>query len=119
MTSKDITTAAGALALAGLVAALFRKRTDDGKIKSIISGVDTITATGNHKTTVRDAWKNREFKNEAWVIFKDVEEPNENLVWIIDGYDRAEKKYSMYKWADVNHGAYAKGDRVCYTGFTF
>ena len=104
-----------------IAGAIKRKRENStaNKIKSIVSGIGTTTETGNTKTTIRDAWRNREFKNEAWVIFKDVAEPNENLVWIIDGYDRTEKKYSMYKWADVNHWAYAKGDRVCYTGFTF
>ena len=82
-------------------------------------GVGVITATGNEKTTIREAWKNREFKNEAWVIFKDIEEPKGNQVWIIKEYDRSEREYYLINWDDTSREKWVKGDKVCFTGFYF
>lgn len=74
------------------------------------------------KTTIKNAWN--KFKKtgenpDAWVTFKDIEEPNENQVWVIDEYDRYEKAYLLHNWADVSKYKYVEGNKVCYVDFTF
>lgn len=61
----------------------------------------------------------KEVKNGEFFTFKPNEEPNENIVWVKDGYDRSIKKYICYKWADVNHYAERKGTTTVYVDFTF
>ena len=109
-------TALAALAGVAIAGAVKRKREQD-KIKSIISGIGETTATGNTKTTIREAWKDKsEF---GYVIFKDIEYPTESQVWRIDYYDRSDRMYVLYNCADVNRTKAVKGDKVCFTGFYF
>lgn len=74
------------------------------------------------KTTIRDAWKQSKksgVKSDAWVTFKDIEEPKDTQVWIIEEYDRSEREYLLYNFADTCKCKYVKGDKVCFTEFTF
>lgn len=74
------------------------------------------------ETTIKDAWKKSKksgLKSDAWVTLKDIEEPKENQVWIIDEYDRSEKEYLLYNFADTSKYKYVKGNKVCFTEFTF
>ena len=115
MTKKDKISLGIAVGAAAAVWFLERKLNT-----SSVSGIgSTITPTGNEKTTIREAWKNREFKNEAWVIFKDVAEPKENQVWIIKEYDRSEREYYLINWGDTSREKWCNGDKVCFTGFYF
>ena len=83
-----------------------------------VEGIGVITPTGNEKTTIREAWKHRK-DNCGYVIFKDIEEPNENQVWVIDSYDPSLREYCLYNWANTNKDKFVKGDKVCFTGFYF
>lgn len=74
------------------------------------------------KTTIKDAWKQSKKTGErtdAWVTFKDIKEPTDTQVWMIEEYDRSEKKYLLSNFADVCKCKYVKGDKVCFTEFTF
>lgn len=74
------------------------------------------------ETTIRDAWKKSKKTGEnsdAWVTFKDIEEPEASQVWTIDEYDSSAKEYLLYNFADSSRYKYVKGDKVCFTGFTF
>ena len=84
----------------------------------VISGIGAITATGNEKTTIRDAWK-RKKETFGYVIFKDIAEPKESQVWRIDYYDPSYKEYVLYNCADTSKEKYLKGDKTCFTGFYF
>ena len=57
---------------------------------------------------------------EIYFTLKHCEDnPKESIVWVLDEYDRSEKKYYCYKFSDVNHGKYIKGDQLVFVGFTF
>ena len=47
------------------------------------------------------------------------DEITEARVYVKEDYDRSERKYYAYKWADIWSGRYFKGSRVVYIGFTF
>ena len=65
---------------------------------------------------IKDMKKNK----EQFFTLKQVDDdPNENVVWIVDEYDRSEKAYWCYKFSDVNHGRFFKGDKQVFVGFTF
>lgn len=40
-------------------------------------------------------------------------------VWIRGEYDKSSKSYSCYKYDDVNHEKFLKGNRDIYINFTF
>lgn len=40
-------------------------------------------------------------------------------VWVRGEYVREAKKYSTYKYDDVNHELLLAGDRIVFVGFTF
>ena len=74
------------------------------------------------KTTIREAWKKSQKKNdqtEAWVTFKDIEEPTAKQVWVIDSYDPVTKKYYLYNWDDASKEKWVEGTKECYVDFTF
>lgn len=58
-------------------------------------------------------------KKDQYFTLNPVEEPKESQVWVFDGYDREERKYYAYKFADVNHGRYFKGDKLVCTNIYF
>lgn len=65
---------------------------------------------------VKDMKKN----GEQFFTLKPCEdEPKESIVWVLDGYDRSERAYYCYKFSDVNHGKYIKGNKQVFVGFTF
>lgn len=61
----------------------------------------------------------KDLKVGDWFTLKPVAEPSENIVWVRDAYDRGSKKYSCYKWSDVNHESLKNGNTKVYIGFTF
>lgn len=74
------------------------------------------------KTTIKGAWKQSKksgVKSDAWVTFKDIEEPKDTQVWIIEEYDRSEKEYLLYNFADTSKYKYCSGDKVCFVDFIF
>ena len=74
------------------------------------------------KTTIKEAWKRSQKKKdqtEAWVTFKDIEEPTAKQVWVIDSYDPSYREYYLYNLDDTSKEKWVKGDKECYTGFTF
>lgn len=72
------------------------------------------------KTTIKDAYKaSKKDKTLGWVTFKDIEEPNESQVWIIDSYDRSEREYLLYNWSNTGKYKCCKGDKVCFNQFIF
>lgn len=40
-------------------------------------------------------------------------------VWVRGSYDRSSKKYSCYKYDDVNHENFFKGDKKVFVDFIF
>lgn len=72
------------------------------------------------KTTIKEAYKQaKKDKTKSWVTFKDIEEPKESQVWIIDSYDPMYREYILINWADSSKEKYCKGDKVCYNEFYF
>ena len=62
----------------------------------------------------------KELKGGDYFTLKDYGEyPDENKVYVRGEYIRGEKRYEVYKWADVNHFSLMKGTRMVYTDFTF
>ena len=72
------------------------------------------------KTTIKEAFRaSKKDKTLGWVTFRDVEEPKESQVWIIEEYDRSEKAYMLYNWADTCRYKYVDGDKACFNQFYF
>lgn len=61
----------------------------------------------------------KNLKKGDFFTLKPNEYPSENVVWIRGEYDRSERKYSCYKFADVNHESFRKGTLKVYTDFIF
>lgn len=67
-----------------------------------------------------EAKKIKDLKKGEFFTLKDYGEcPDESKVYIRDSYDRTAKKYSCYKWSDINHESMIKADRTVFVGFTF
>lgn len=72
------------------------------------------------KTTIKEAYKlSKKDKTLGWVTFKDIEEPKENQVWIIDSYDRSDREYLLYNWSDTSRYKLCAGDKICFNDFIF
>lgn len=72
------------------------------------------------KTTIKEAYKaSKKEKTLGWVTFKDIEEPKASQVWIIEEYDRSEREYMLYNWADTSKYKYVAGDKACFNQFYF
>lgn len=63
--------------------------------------------------------KIREVKIGEYLTLKSEEFPKENIVWVRGEYNRSLKMYSLYKFSDVNHERFEKGDKECYVDFIF
>ena len=63
--------------------------------------------------------KLKELKKGEWFTLKPIENPTEHQVYVKGDYDRANKKYSVTHWDDINSERFLKGDITVYTGFTF
>ena len=47
------------------------------------------------------------------------EQVDERKVYVRGEYDRASKRFSVYKYADVNDERFMRGDRLVWVGFCF
>lgn len=61
----------------------------------------------------------KELKKGEFFTFKEIENPEERQIWIRGEYERSEKKYSCYKFSDINHETFKKGTTKVWVGFTF
>lgn len=61
----------------------------------------------------------KELKKGDYFTLKPIEEPKESQVYVRGEYDRSEKKYSCYKFSDMNEERFYKGDKEIYTDFIF
>lgn len=55
-----------------------------------------------------------EVKKGEYIRFK-----QNSPVWIKSNYDRTSKKYSVYKFDDINHESLKKGSTLVFVDFTF
>lgn len=62
------------------------------------------------KTTIKQIKKGELFK------LKDTESAP---IWVRGDYDRSSKKYSIYRYDDVCHERFAKGDKEVFVEFYF
>lgn len=58
-------------------------------------------------------------KKGDYFTLKDIPEPKESQVWVMDGYDRGEKAYLAHKFSDVNNDRYFKPTTKVFVDFTF
>jgi hypothetical protein len=61
----------------------------------------------------------RELKKGEFFTLKPIAEPKESQVYIRDEYDRTSKKYTAYKFNDINAFRELKPNTQVYTDFTF
>lgn len=61
----------------------------------------------------------KDLKVGEFFTLTQTEEPKESQVWVRSDYDRTEKKYEAYKFADTNYFILKKGTVQVYVGFTF
>lgn len=61
----------------------------------------------------------KELKKGDFFCKIDTDNPSERQVWVRGEYDRSARRYECYKWADVNHTQYLRGDRVVFCDFVF
>lgn len=65
------------------------------------------------------AIKLKDLKKGDFFTKKPLEYPTEKQVFIRGDYDRSDKKYSCYKFDDINNEQFLKGDKLVYTDFIF
>lgn len=63
--------------------------------------------------------KVKELKKGEFFTKKPIEYPTDSQVWVRDEYDRSEKKFLCYNFADANRWCYLKGDKEVYTELIF
>ena len=63
--------------------------------------------------------KVKDLKKGDFFTLKPISEPTENQVYIRDEYARDVKKYTAYKYSDVNAYRCFSGDKVVYIDFYF
>lgn len=63
--------------------------------------------------------KVKELKKGEFFTKKPIEYPTDSQVWVRDEYDRSEKKFLCYNFADTNRWCYMKGDKEVYTELIF
>ena len=61
----------------------------------------------------------KDLKKGEYFTKKPIEEPKESQVWVRGEYDRSEKKYEAFNFADVSRTILLKGSAEIYTDFTF
>lgn len=61
----------------------------------------------------------KDLKKGDYFTLKPIAEPKESQVYVRDDYDRAEKKYTAYRFSDINSFRSLKPSTVVYTDFTF
>jgi len=61
----------------------------------------------------------KQIKLGDYFTMKPTDEPTENQVWVKGEYDRSERAYWCYRFADVNSGRLIKASKVVYVEFYF
>lgn len=64
----------------------------------------------------------KELKSGEFFTLKEYDEKSkvpESSVWVRGEFERSTKKYSCYKFSDMNHENFCRGDRIVYTDFEF
>ena len=61
----------------------------------------------------------KELKKGELFTLKPLDNPKESQVYVRWDYDRTEKKYTCYKWNDINAFRSLKGTTVVYQDFIF
>ena len=61
----------------------------------------------------------KDVKNDEYFTLNPYDYPNENQVWKKCGYDRSEKKYYCYNFADGSKERWWRGDKIVYVNFYF
>ena len=63
----------------------------------------------------------KNLKEGTFFTLKDYGENDapESAVWVRAHYDRASKTYCVFKFADVSHESFMKGNRVVFTDIFF
>lgn len=56
----------------------------------------------------------KKLKQGEYFTLKEIEEPKESQVWIKDEYDREEKAFLCYNFANTSKWKYIKGDKQVY-----
>lgn len=56
----------------------------------------------------------KQLKYGEYFTLKEIEFPKESQVWIRDEYDREERAYLVYNFADTSKWKYLKGDKRVY-----
>jgi hypothetical protein len=66
------------------------------------------------------AIKLKDIKKGTFFTLKNYGEyPPESRVYVRGDYERSEKKYSCYKFTNVNAESFFKSNRLVFVGFTF
>lgn len=68
---------------------------------------------------MRKMAKIKDVPKGEYITLKPIAEPKESQVWVRDEYDRSERKYLIYKFADIGVSRLIAGDREVYTDFVF
>lgn len=68
---------------------------------------------------VKELAKYRKYGEKFFTLKPCEDDPKESIVWVLDEYDRSEKAYYCYRFSDINHGKYIKGNKQVFVGFTF
>lgn len=63
--------------------------------------------------------KIKDLKKGDFFTLKEIEYPNEKQVYVRGEYIREEKRYSCYKFSDVNYERLFKGEKLVYIDFIF
>lgn len=66
-----------------------------------------------------EAKRLKELKKGDYFTLKPVEYAQDNEVWVRGEYDRSSRKYSIYKFSDINHESFKSGNTKVYTDFIF
>lgn len=61
----------------------------------------------------------KELKKGDYFTKKSIEYPKDSQVWVKGNYDRVERKYECYNFADVNRYCYIPGNKEIFIDFIF
>lgn len=63
--------------------------------------------------------KVKDLKKGDYFTLKDIKNPTESQVYVRGEYIREEKKYSCYKFSDINAERLFVGEKLVFTDFIF
>ena len=58
-------------------------------------------------------------KGEYFTLKEEIKEPNESQVWIKSHYNREDKTFTIYNFADINKEKFIKANRKVQTDIIF